>query len=402
MSSEWQNVPLGAFLKRRTEQPTIHPDEVYSRLTMAINGKGVRLRDRVRGRELGTAKYVARSGDLMISKIDARKGAAAVLPDELDGVIVTGDFLPFVVSRGVADPAFLDLVVRTPDFARKCDLISGGTTNRVRLDVKRLPELTLMLPPLEVQRRIVGLVEVVDAHLASLSSEIGALTRLLRALLDEWHAQGAAVAGLPLLGDLAVIRSGPSWAADEESGVPSDGATRVIKITNTKQDGSLDLTGRTYVTGLPARTLLLDDRSLIVIRTNGNRDRIGNVYRPSPEAFGCAVSAFQFIVHAVDGVARDRIYWALRAPRAQAAMSEAASGSTGLGNLAAGWLKERPIAELDGQSRLAFEDADRQLALLRNEREGLGAVRTQLLQALLSHEMEIPESYDLLLDAGVA
>jgi hypothetical protein len=59
------------------------------------------------------------------------------------------------------------------------------------------------------------------------------------------------------------------------------------------------------VVGLPESTPTLNAGSLIVIRTNGNRDRIGNVYRPMDEAFGCAVSAFQFLSQATHPLDRD-------------------------------------------------------------------------------------------------
>jgi type I restriction enzyme S subunit len=154
------------------------------------------------------------------------------------------------------------------------------------------------------------------------------------------------------LGDLCpVIGSGPSWAAKDESSVPSEGAMTVLKITNTRPDGSIDLSELSYVSGLPARTKVIGATSLVMIRTNGNRERIGNVYLPSEEVHGAAVSAFQFILDALDAETRDYLYLVLRSPGIQHLMSESASGSTGLGNLAVRWLKTLEIPWPDAPVR---------------------------------------------------
>ena len=147
------------------------------------------------------------------------------------------------------------------------------------------------------------------------------------------------------LGDLCpVIGSGPSWAAKDESLTLSEGALTVLKITNTRLPrGPIDLSELAYVSGLPARTKVIGATSLVMIRTNGNRERIGNVYLPPGEVHGAAVSAFQFILDALDAETRDYLYLVLRSPGIQHLMSESASGSTGLGNLAVRWLKTLEI-----------------------------------------------------------
>ena len=74
----------------------------------------------------------------------------------------------------------------------------------------------------------------------------------------------------------------------------------VIGIPNTKPDGTLDLTTVGYVSGLPTSVGKVDESSLIMIRTNGNRQRIGKIYLPPVQAYGHAVSAFQFLMQVAD------------------------------------------------------------------------------------------------------
>lgn len=183
-SKNWPLVPLGELLEKRAEKPKVDPDAEYSRLTVAVRGRGLRVRDVVAGRELGTAKFVARSGDLVISKIDARNGAAGLVPVALDGVVVTADFPIYKVDYSRVLPEYMDLFVRSREFASMCKDASGGTTNRVRLDMKRFPALTIPLPPLETQKKTVEVVQIIEDAIHSAQVEFAAGVAALRALRE--------------------------------------------------------------------------------------------------------------------------------------------------------------------------------------------------------------------------
>ena len=158
----------------------------------------------------------------------------------------------------------------------------------------------------------------------------------------------------------------------------------VLGISNTKPDGSIDLTDVGYVKGLPASTATVDEASLILIRTNGNRQRIGNVYLPPLEAHGYAVSAFQFLMKVAEPADREYLYWVLSTDDIQDRMSEAASGTTGLSNLAVRWLNEQKIPWPDGpvaregffRTVRAFVSAE---TSLRAESATLASLRSSLL-----------------------
>ena len=144
------------------------------------------------------------------------------------------------------------------------------------------------------------------------------------------------------LGSLAHLTSGASWSSVQEC-KPVEGSTAVLTITNTKMNGRIDLTDRRYVVGLPESTFRLADYSLVMIRTNGNRTRIGNVYRVPAEAVGSAVSAFQIASSRPIERYSDYLYWVLSAPAVQSQITAAASGTTGLGNIAVRWLRDLDI-----------------------------------------------------------
>jgi type I restriction enzyme S subunit len=301
------------------------------------------------------------------------------------------------------DPEYYELLLKSPQMKRQYFDNAQGTVNRRRsLPFKTFAGLRVLVPSLPEQRRIADLIQSIDGQAAALDLEAKTVEELLHRLLDQaWVTADEAIP----VGSVADLASGPSWAVADERLGPEPGTTPVIKITNTRPDGRLDLSERLYVKGLPSSTRLLDDRSLIAIRTNGNRERIGNVYLPNDEVLGSAVSAFQFIVQCQSSDHRDHLYWIMRAPQCQRLMSDAASGSTGLGNMGARWLRALEIPWPDAEARTRFVERASVTACLHegllDECASLRLVRSTLLTSLLSGQMTIPESYDALLAEAV-
>ena len=96
-------------------------------------------------------RYVARAGQFILSRIDARHGANGIVPDELSGAIVTNDFPVFNFDHSRLEPKYLQWLGRTHDFIQLCLRASEGTTNRVRLSEERFLDLPIPLPTVEEQ-----------------------------------------------------------------------------------------------------------------------------------------------------------------------------------------------------------------------------------------------------------
>jgi type I restriction enzyme S subunit len=160
VSSRWLEVPLRSVLSRANEAIDLVPEADYRQVTVRMHHKGVTLRGIKRGQEIGSGRqYVARSGQLILSRIDARNGAIGLVPESLSGAIVTNDFWLFNVDSSLIDPKYLDHYVGTHAFIERCLQASEGTTNRVRLQPDRFLSLTIRFPSLWEQRRIVARIE---------------------------------------------------------------------------------------------------------------------------------------------------------------------------------------------------------------------------------------------------
>jgi len=189
VSAAWATVPLGDVLHRSGITIPLDPEATYKEVTVRINGKGVVERRKVQGVEIASdRRYKAKAGQFIISRIDARHGASGLIPDTLDGAVVTNDFPLFDVAKDHLDPAFLGWMSKTASFVELCKRASEGTTNRVRLSEDRFKALQIPLPPLDEQRRIVARIEALAAKIdqarnlrSALSQEIFALPRSLLA-----------------------------------------------------------------------------------------------------------------------------------------------------------------------------------------------------------------------------
>lgn len=150
---------IGSFLKKSKNQIEIQDDAEYKQVTVKINNGGVIARNDgqlKRGSEIGTKRQtIVHAGQFIVSKIDARNGAFGVIPDDLEGAIVTNDFPVFDVDSSKILPQFMVLISTTPqfvEFARKC---SSGTTNRKRIDIDAFLQQVIPLPSLKEQIQIV-------------------------------------------------------------------------------------------------------------------------------------------------------------------------------------------------------------------------------------------------------
>ena len=154
---DYKLVPIGKFLTRNKTPINIEDGIEYKRVTIRGNNLGVYLRDKEKGENIGTKKqFVIKKDQFLVSKIDARNGAFGVIPDEVDGAIITGNFWTFDVDASVINPHFLSLIVTTPEFVRFCENASNGTTNRHYLQEDLFLAQPIPLPSLPEQNRIVA------------------------------------------------------------------------------------------------------------------------------------------------------------------------------------------------------------------------------------------------------
>ena len=168
-TNKYPLVCIGSFLHKSRDIIEVQDNVEYKQVTIKINNGGVVPRNdgaTLKGSKIGTKRqYVVHTGQFIMSRIDARNGAYGIVPEELEGAIVTNDFPVFYVDNDKIIPQFLVLVSTTDkfvDFARKC---SSGTTNRKRIEIETFLQQQIPLPSIKEQEEILSKynVEIVKA-----------------------------------------------------------------------------------------------------------------------------------------------------------------------------------------------------------------------------------------------
>ena len=164
MSVAWPLVTLGEVLTHRKEFIQINDLEKYKRCRVKLHAQGIVLRDAVTGAEIKTKKQqVCKAGEFLVAEIDAKVGGFGIVPDELNGSIVSSHYFLFVIDGTKLDKRFLDFYSRTSVF--RDQVAAQGSTNYAAIRPNDVFGYTIPLPPLAEQRRIVSRIEELGAKI---------------------------------------------------------------------------------------------------------------------------------------------------------------------------------------------------------------------------------------------
>lgn len=145
---------ISDFLKRIKRPVTLEDQVDYKLVTVKMNHNGVVLRENKKGAEIKSTMFLVKTGDFILSGIDARNGAFGIIPAELNNAIVTNDFWYFEIDEEIIlKELFLELTATTW-FDEICKKGSDGTTQRIRLQKDKFFNQTVLLPEKEKQANI--------------------------------------------------------------------------------------------------------------------------------------------------------------------------------------------------------------------------------------------------------
>ena len=167
MTNGWQTVPLADVLIQDINYVTELEPKTYPKLSVKLYGKGAILDAPTDGANIKMQRHqFAKSGQIIVSEIWAKKGAIGIVPKEGEGALVTSHFFLFDVVETKILREFIGLLLKRNYFAEALDAHAKGTTGYAAVRPKQFLSLEIPLPPLDEQRRIVGRVEVIATHIA--------------------------------------------------------------------------------------------------------------------------------------------------------------------------------------------------------------------------------------------
>ncbi|MEG1567331.1 MAG: restriction endonuclease subunit S [Anaerovoracaceae bacterium] len=156
LKSPFKLKPIGKSIHRVKDTMNILSDSFYKRITIKINNGGVFVRDTELGANIKTKnQYYVQSGQLVVSKIDARNGAFGIVPIEAEKAIITGNFWAYDVDKNQANIKYLVLVFSSNFFVQSWQDCSNGSGNRLYLQENKFLNCKIPFPTLEEQNILV-------------------------------------------------------------------------------------------------------------------------------------------------------------------------------------------------------------------------------------------------------
>lgn len=155
-NARYRSAQLGDLIIPTKDEVLIQGNEEYRRVTVRLFNKGLFERDRLKGSDIGTKKQSrVHTGQFVVSRIDGKSGAFGFVPEELDGAIVTPDFMVFDVNKDLVNPEYLELVIASPAILNQYKVESFGSTGRKRLQASTLRRTLVPLPSMNEQKKMV-------------------------------------------------------------------------------------------------------------------------------------------------------------------------------------------------------------------------------------------------------
>jgi restriction endonuclease S subunit len=190
----WENYKIGDFLTRSKEPVRIKAQEEYTLVTIRMYHKGVAKRSHVKGSSIKSPTlYRVRAGQFILSGIDARNRAFGIVPEELEGAIVTNDFWTHDIDTSIIDINFFYWFTTTPQFYEACIKASEGTTNRQRLQADKFYSFDVPLPSIDEQKEWVERISYIQNKHEQLDKELDqqqTYLQLLRQIILQEAVQG--------------------------------------------------------------------------------------------------------------------------------------------------------------------------------------------------------------------
>ena len=226
-------VPLGEVLEFAGRPERIRNPSAERFVTVRLNGLGAVHRAIGEGKTpVPFTGYRVKAGQFIYSRIDARNGAFAILPEALTGAVVSKDFPVFEIRDELIDRSYLLHYFRSGALTRSILASSMGATNRQRITEDRLLAFTVPMPSVLEQRRIAAILDQADALRAKRREVLAHLNSLTQSIFHDMFS-GNDYPHSPLGALLQAIESGSSPVCEvRPAGAGEWGVLKLSAVTS--------------------------------------------------------------------------------------------------------------------------------------------------------------------------
>lgn len=381
MKHPWPNIPLYEVLTERQEIPdpyAIQAGQIRIVSKIGFNNGIIEFRPDVQTK---TRMILIRPGDLVVSGINAAKGAIAIYSNKEDQLAAaTIHYAAYDVNQELADRRFLWWLLRSSTFRDILDNnLPGGI--KTELKAKRLLPIEIPLPPLSEQKRVLTRIEdlatrIYEAYKLK-SLVVRDITLFMNSCLDQVMGE------LDKSGSFSDVitfkpRSGPSFVTSPDAnGIPVLMPSSVTGFGVNPQKVEYSL--------LP---VVADEKDAlapgdIIIARGNKREQVGNAGVVPAECKGwvCANLLMRLQVDRFRVDPEFCIYW-LRSPLMRQHVRQKMSGT----NPNIQKINQKKILEFPFPTKLPLEEQRRIVAYLASQQAKVDRLDT--LQAQTAAELD--------------
>ena len=354
---------------------------------------------RVASDKLNTYK-VLRPADWAYSTIHIDEGSIARNNHEFLGVVSP----MYTILRWTSDehdPRYFENLLRTHEMlAIYGDLAQGSINRRRSLPWKTFSSISVSVPPINEQRRIVDLIGAVDEATDAADEQANALWSITQKLLDD------SFKGFPLVrvGDLlAGISGGKSPSADGRP--PSVGEYGVLKVSAVNELGFLPSESKTVDNpDIFTASMAVRAGDVLISRAN-TPERVGLACLVDDDYPNLFLSDKTLRLVPKTEVDPASLVAVLATSKARTQIQMSGTGSSGsMKNISQEAIRQISVGwppDPEEQSRIGSLNKSQLdvISKLRATANSLRSLRTELLSSLLSGAHRIPETYDELMGA---
>lgn len=160
---DWAVKKMGQWLKLAERPVVLEDDEVYQLVTVRRGFGGVDSRGYYLGKNVLVKNYFSvNAGDFIISKRQIAHGACGVVPEELDGAVVSNEYNVFI-PQDDTDIQMFNLMMQLPHYKRLFYLMSDGVhIEKLLFKTEDWMRRILAMPPLDKQKKIAEILTTQD------------------------------------------------------------------------------------------------------------------------------------------------------------------------------------------------------------------------------------------------
>lgn len=168
MKASWPRVQFREFLRPNSRPYTLGQEEDANLVGMRLYGGGPFHRELKPAMQIAKkTHFIIKAGDIIYNKLFAWKGTFGVVPAAFDGMFVSDKFPTYELDRASVDERFLRWYFRCPPLWEEARAMSTGSAalSKLTLNPPKFLLLTMPVPPLGEQRRIVARIEEIAARI---------------------------------------------------------------------------------------------------------------------------------------------------------------------------------------------------------------------------------------------